>query len=130
MKTVSDEYEEVFDFKKIAIVIGIIGIVVIIVIFFAGLFTSSLFNTDFPNPILDFPEFLPEIELPEMTQQQSIEDEWLNVKTNYQKFVDFGISVDDILDIQDMDCSSFENDSLISKDSKYTMIFEERRSEC
>jgi len=126
---VTEEYEEVYDFKKIIIIGGIIALVVILS---AWVFISINFESwlEYPNPILDFPEFLPEIELPDMTQQQSIEDEWLNVKPNYQKFVDFGISVDDIIDIQDMDCLAFENDSLISKDPKYTMIFEQRRSEC
>lgn len=109
----SEEYDEVYDFKKIGIVIGVIGIVAIIVIFFAGLFTETL------------SEFMPVIELPVLPELTD-----LDIKPNYRKFLDFGISADDIKDIQNMDCISFENEALISKDPKYTMIFEERRSEC
>ena len=124
----SEEYEEVYDFKKIIIVGGIIALVVIL----SALVFISI-NTDwfesfenwleFPNPILDFPEFIPKIELPTMNQDEDI-------KPNYRKFLDFGISADDIKDIQNMECITFENEALISKDPKYTMIFEERRSEC
>ncbi len=120
----SEEYEEVYDFKKIIIIGGIIALVVILS---AWVFISINFESwlEFPNPILDFPEFLPEIELPDLPELTD-----LDIKPNYRKFLDFGISADDIQDIQNMDCISFENEALISTDPKYTMIFEERRSEC
>jgi len=120
----NEDYIEVYDFKKIGIVIGIIGIIVIIVMFFAGLFTSSFFNTDFPNPILDFPEFIPEINFP--VGQGS------TISTSYEKYLDFGLTKEDILFYQNYNCVQiqYKNGTGLQEGGKFGAIFIQKSIEC
>lgn len=54
------------------------------------------------------------------------------IKDDYIKFLDFGISGDDIVDIQSTPCEIFSGNqsSLLSADNKYKVIFDQRRNEC
>ena len=124
------EYEEGYDLKKVgALILGII-LVVIVATMFLGLIN------------IEIPEItIPEITIPE-TQNQITNDQTApqeptqvqipnnNLRPEYEKYFDFGLSVDDIIDIQNMDCSVFTANGTMSTDPKFTGIFEQRRSEC
>lgn len=68
----SDEYEEieVTDFRMIGLVAAILlAAAVLISLVVIGVITIP--NLDYPNPVLDFPEFIPKIELPELLTETS-----------------------------------------------------------
>lgn len=113
----SEDYIEVYDFKKIGIVIGIIGIIVIIVMFFTGLFTSS------------FSEFIPEIELPEINFPVGQSS---TISTSYEKYLEFGLSKEDILFYQNYDCVQiqYKNGTGLQEGGKFGAIFVQKSIEC
>jgi len=128
----SEEYEEVFDRTKVfALIIGIVSVGVLIVFFM----TVDLEQIVIPEIVI------PEIEIPEIQlQEQTITEPQIPdelepgkdvIKDEYLKYLDFGLSMDDIVDIQSMSCSVFSssNDTL-STDNKYQNIFDQRRLEC
>ena len=89
---------------------------------------------------VDFEQIqIPEIQIPvmEIQEQPVIEQEQTtteNIKPEYQKYIEFGLTEDDIIDIQSMPCSFFDvsvnNGTELSTDSKYQNIFDQRRLEC
>lgn len=113
----SEDYIEVYDFKKIGIVIGIIGIIVIIVMFFAGLFTSS------------FIEFIPEIELPEINFPVGQSS---TISLSYEKYLDFGLTKEDILFYQNYNCIQiqYKNGTGLQEGGKFGAIFIQKSIEC
>jgi len=134
-----EEYEDAFDFKKIgAIAVGIIIAVV------AATILLGIIKVDIPTiPEIELPEINIETEQPSQQQQQQpetvvptpespiieVEDKRDLIKPEYEKYIDFGITIDDIVDIQFMPCLSFEEGNF-SQESKYIEIFKQRRSEC
>lgn len=106
------ETQYVTDYKKIGLIAIICGI--IFSIFFIVI-SGSL-------PILSSPiaENQPQ-ELTEKTDQ---------IKPEYQKYLELGISKDDVLDFQTMSCSVFNTPELLSTDTKYTSIIEQKKIEC
>ncbi len=115
----SEEYEEVYDRTKVfALIIGLVSAGVLVVFFLTVDFEQIKF---------------PEIQLEEQTESQipvQLEPGKDVIKDDYFKFIDFGISLDDIVDIQSMPCSVFSNNDTLSTDSKYQNIFDQRRLEC
>jgi len=110
----SEEIKEVIDYKKI------IGITVVaVVVGIIGVYAVFGWPSDFELP--DLKSSMEEIRNTEKTT---------NVRNEYKQYFDKGITEDDILDIQDLDCMMFEDEDLISKDPKYTEIFNQRRAEC
>lgn len=110
----TEEIKEVIDYKKILIVIGLVslGIVVLIII----------------NPINIT---LPTIALPVLTEENKpVTEKTDPIKPEYQKYLDLGISYDDVLDFQDMECTIFNTPEMISTDTKYTAIIEQRKIDC
>ena len=92
---------------------------------------------------IEIPEIeIPEIEIPEIEIQEQVEQEPVqqttteNIKPEYQKYIEFGLTEDDIFDIQSMPCGIFDDlatngtQSQLSTDSKYETIFDQRRNEC
>jgi len=118
----SEEYEEVFDRTKVfALIIGLVSVGVLIVFFL---------TVDFEQ--IKIPE-IPEIQLQEQTiikPPVQLEPGKDVIKDDYFKYIDFGISIDDIVDIQSMPCESFGQNGTLSTDSKYQNIFDQRRLEC
>lgn len=116
----SEEYEEVFDRTKVfALIIGLVSVGVLIVFFLT----------------VDFEQIkIPEIQIP-ITETETqipvqLEPGKDVIKDEYFKYIDFGISLDDIVDIQSMPCSVFSGNDTLSTDSKYQNIFDQRRLEC
>ena len=122
----SEEYEEVFDRTKVfALIIGLVSVAVLIVFFL---------TVDFEQikiPEIEIPIEIPEIEIQEQPVQQTTTE---NIKPEYQKYIEFGLTEDDIIDIQSMLCGFFDdeinNGTELSTDSKYQNIFDQRRLEC
>jgi len=115
----SEEYEEVYDRTKVfALIIGLVSVGVLIVFFLT----------------VDFEQItIPEIQFQEQTESQipvQLEPGKDVIKDDYFKYIDFGISIDDIVDIQSMPCSTFGQNDSLSTDSKYQNIFDQRRLEC
>jgi len=121
----SEDYEEVYDRTKVfALIIGLVSIGVLIVFFL---------TVDFEQ--IKIPQIeIPEIQLQEQTRSEPIPDQLEPgkdvIKDDYFKYLDFGISIDDIVDIQSMPCSVFSANDTLSTDSKYQNIFDQRRLEC
>ena len=120
----SEEYEEVYDRTKVfALIIGLVSVGVLVVFFL---------TVDFEQ--IKIPEIqIPEIQLQEQTESQipvQLEPGKDVIKDDYFKYIDFGISIDDIVDIQSMPCSAFEQNDTLSTDNKYQNIFDQRRLEC
>lgn len=106
------ETQYVTDYKKIGIIAVACGIG------FGVLFFTLGQNITFPT--LQMQENQAE-QLTEKTDQ---------IKQEYKKFVDLGISKDDILDFQVMSCSVFDTPEMLSTDTKYTSIIEQKKIEC
>ncbi len=138
-----EEYEDAFDFKKI----GVIAVVIIIAVVAATVFLGII-EVNIPTiPDIELPEVNINIETEQPSQQQepdtvvtdppptpvspiiNAEDKRGLIKPEYEKFIEFGITIDDIVDIQNMSCLSFDEGN-ISTDPKYAEIFEQRRTEC
>lgn len=109
----TEEVKEVIDYKKI-------GIIAIICIGFAGLIFIVL------SPILSIQ--LPQLNLPQIQEDQTEKTD--QIKPEYQKYLELGISKDDVLDFQTMSCSVFNTPELLSTDTKYTSIIEQKKIEC
>jgi len=112
------EYEEVVDFKKI-------GLIATILILGSIIIAVYVLGMDFPT-----------IEIPEINSNEQIEPETETIQADprirdeYKKYIDFGLSEDDILNIQELPCEAFETKENFSQDPKYGMIFQQRESEC
>lgn len=107
----SETTEYVTDYKKIGIIAIACGIGLGVLFFTLGQ------NISFPTlPMQDQPE-----QLTEKTDQ---------IKQEYKKYLDLGISTDDILDFQSMPCSIFDTPEMLSTDTKYTSIIEQKKIEC
>lgn len=113
----SEEEYDGYDLKKIGILIG--GCVIA-----AGIILTLLFG------FIDIDIELPPIKIPKTESQPRIIDN--NINPEYVKYLDFGISEDDIIDIQELDCIMFEpeNANYMPNDTKYTEILNQRRAEC
>lgn len=109
------EVQEVLDYKKIGLVVGIIAVAGII-----GYFFLTGYSLELPNiPGTNF-------EIPEMVPNQLDQ-----VKPQYEKFIDFGLSEDDILDFQNLPCDVLHNQpELISQEPKFEAIKTQREIEC
>ena len=135
------EYEEGYDLKKVgALILGII-LAVIVVSMFIGLINIQIpeitipemqteqaqqTNTE-PETMQEPPQptpISPVIQVPE-----DIENKRELIKPEYEKYLDFGLSVDDIVDIQFLSCEILETED-ISQDPKFVQIFKQRLSEC
>jgi hypothetical protein len=122
----SEEYEEVFDRTKVfALIIGLASVAVLIVFFL---------TVDFEQiqiPEIQIPIEIPEIEIQEQPVEQTRTE---NIKPEYQKYIEFGLTEDDIIDIQSMPCGFFDdtisNGTELSTDNKYETIFDQKRTEC
>lgn len=110
----TEEYKEVTDYKKILIVSGIIGGIIAV-----GL---SLYSLD------DFGMLIPDFS--EKQEPTELEKQLSMIQEEYKKFIDLGISADDVLNFQEMPCETFNTPEMISTDPKYTAIIEQRRSDC
>ncbi len=118
----SEEYEEEYDRTKVfALIIGLVSVVVLII------FLATV----------DFDQIIPEIQLDETifeTESQipdQLEPGKGVIKDEYFQYLDFGLSIDDIVDIQSIDCNVFHNqNNSLSTDSKYENIFNQRKNEC
>lgn len=108
----TEEVKEVIDYKKIILVI--IGIVIPI----AGFIVLN------PGNYITLPTIQMQEDIPIITEKT------IPVKPEYQKFLDLGVSYDDVLDFQDMDCTVFNTPEMISTDTKYTSIIEQRKIDC
>lgn len=104
----TEEVKEVVDYKKIVLVI--IGI----------LFAIAVFVYINPGNYI----ILPTIEIQE---ELPITEKTTQIKPEYEKFLDLGISYDDIIDFQDMDCTIFNTPERISQDSKFISIIEQKK---
>ncbi len=119
----SEEYEEEFDRTKVfALIIGLVSVGVLIIF----LATVDFEQIVIPEIQLDETIFETESQIPDQ-----IEPGKDVIKDEYFKYLDFGISIDDIVDIQSIDCNVFHNqNNSLSTDSKYENIFDQRRNEC
>lgn len=114
--TIEYEEYEVVDFKKIGLFATMIVLGGILVAVYIG-------GVDFPT-----------IDLPEKTvfnaneQNTHVQDQRIN--SEYRKYIDLGISEDDILNIQELPCEAFESPENLSTDPKYELIFNQRQSDC
>lgn len=128
----SEEYELVFDYKKIALlIIGIMAVMLVVFIIISGELPSFLSEIKIPEIAL------PEIELPVQSTQPTTQEQIPQpeppeqMKGEYQQYLGFGLSEDDIIDIQSMNCSLFsQGNATMSEDPKFTLIFEQRKAEC
>lgn len=117
------EYEDGYDLKKI----GAIAIIVIGLAFISFYFVYPE-NYSWVN-LSNISEFLWQ----NMDSGSILEDKVNeNIKTDYTKYLEFGITEDDVIDIQSLDCSMFleSNKHLMPNDTKYDAILEQRRAEC
>lgn len=140
------EYEDAFDFKKIGVIAVVIIIAVVAATVFLGIIEVNI--PTIPDIEFELPEVNINIETEQPSQQQEpdtvvtepppptpvspiidAEDKRGLIKPEYEKFIEFGITIDDIVDIQNMSCLSFDEGN-ISTDPKYAEIFEQRRTEC
>ena len=111
----SDELEEVTDFKKVGIII--IGVTVVAI---GSMYFLMPENFTIPDVVLE----LPQIEMPKAETTSP------NLRDDYKVFVG-EISEDDVIDFQNLDCSIIlGNSSLISNDKKYDEVIAFRQSEC
>lgn len=115
------EYEEVVDFKKI-------GLIVTILILGSIITAVYIFGMDFPNIDLTQPKN-------ESVQQPITEGDTQSqidprIRNDYKKYIEFGLSQDDILNIQELPCEAFETPENFSQEPKYELIFQQRQSEC
>lgn len=104
----SEQY--VTDYKKIGLIAIICGLILGIVYF---MITG-----------------LPSISTTDTQEIQQLTEKTDQIKPEYQKYIDLGISHDDILDFQDMSCSIFNTPEMLSTDTKYTSIIEQKKIEC
>lgn len=158
-----DEYEESYDLKKVAILAGLIIAAAVVATIVLGVvdlgveipnvgievsddvIVPEIKEVEKPTMEIQDPpqqEFEPIIAPPEITEQPeqapprpAIDpfEKPLEIKPEYEKYLETGISEDDILDIQSMNCNWFDFNnasSVISDDPKYERIFEQRKSEC
>ncbi len=117
----SEEYELVFDYKKIALlIIGIMAVMLVVFIIISGELPSFLSEIK-----------IPEIDLPVQSTPQPEPEPLGQMKGEYQQYLGFGLTEDDIIDIQNMNCNLFsQGNATISEDPKFTLIFEQRKAEC
>lgn len=118
-----EEYEDEYDPKRIGALIIVLAVVSFILLVFFEIIDFGTFDfssielpkTEKTNEVIETPN--PNIE---------------GIKPEYQKYIDFGISNDDIIDFQNLDCTVFEpeNENLLSTDPKFEQIIQQRRSEC
>lgn len=128
----SEDYEEVYDRTKVfALIIGLVSVGVLVVFFL----TVDLEQIVLPE--IEIPKIeIPVIQLQEQTiTEPQIPDEIEPgkdaIKDDYFKYLDFGLSMDDIVDIQSMPCSVFSSsNNTLSTEGKYQNIFDQRRLEC
>ena len=111
----TEEYKEVIDYKKI----GLIGLVIGVAILLIMLFIMPIFTQNIAPKEIE--------KIVEQPEQNQIRPE---IKPQYQKFIDLGITEDDVVDFQEMPCEIFDTPEKISPDPKYTAIIEQRKSEC
>ena len=118
----AEEFKEVTDYKKIFLVAGIIVVGVIVFALVNPLKFESTFDIKIPEiiPENSFFEGEPKIDTEKTSQ----------IKPEYLKYLDLGLTYDDILDFQDLPCSTFDTPEIISTDSKYTAIIEQRKIDC
>lgn len=109
----SEEFKEVTDYKKIFIIAGIIV---------AGIAVLALLN---PIQNITLPEliFNPQ-------EEKQVTEKTIPIKQEYEKYLDLGISYDDVLDFQDLPCQIFDTPEMISPDSRFTAIIEQRKIDC
>lgn len=108
------ETQYVTDYKKIGMVAIGCGVGLGILFFILG-------GQNISFPTLSIPENQPSQQLTEKTDQ---------IKSEYQKYLELGISKDDILDFQMMSCAIFDTPEMLSTDTKYTSIIEQKKIEC
>lgn len=110
----SEDYIEVIDFNKIALVVGLISIP----IFFGVLFYAGLIPVDISKISL------PEIDLP-VGQDSSINE-------NYQKFLEFGLAKQDVLWYQNYSCVElqYENGTGLQDNGKFGAIYTQKLLDC
>ena len=154
---IDDEYEDGYDLKKVAILAGLIITAAVVVTVVLGVIDLGIdfsqVNVEVSDEVVmpelnevekptmeiqDPPqeEFEPIVAPPETNDQPVIQDPFdkeTELKPEYEAFLETGLSQDDILDIQSMNCEwfTFNNASqVISDDPKYSKILDVRKSEC
>lgn len=129
------EYEEGYDLKKIgALALGIILVVIVVSMFFGLIeipeITIPEIQTEQPNTEPETIQEQPPAPIsPVIVVPEDIENKRELIKPEYEKYLNFGLSADDIVDIQFLSCEILETED-VSEDPKYTQIFNQRLSEC
>ncbi len=149
----SEEYEEVYDFKKIFIVIGIAIAIVIAV----GLIITFDLEKLLPDGIISDLEF--EIKLPEFTEREipptineiikkgdesppldpftldpfsHLDTPMFETRTQNElliiEFIRFGLEEEDITDVLTDDCSNYQNST--SNESRFQKLFDVKKELC
>jgi len=139
-----EEYEEVTDFKKIGIIIGVI-VSVIGGMFFAGVFTPEFFEnisqTNIELPNIELPQFT-QIEIPPVIDEIikkgdesiAIQDPPIILETRSQnelliiEFLRLGLLEEDITDVLTDDCSNYKNSTV--NEVRFEKLFEVKRELC
>jgi len=136
-----EEYEEVTDFKKIGIIIGIV-IAVIGGMFIAGVFTPEFFEkvsqTDIGNIELPKIELPTEVTIPPIIDEiikkgdESIEPPTPETRSQNEllivEFLRLGLLEEEITDVLTDDCSNYTNST--TNEAKFEKLFEVKQELC
>ena len=139
----SEEYEEVTDFKKIGIIVGV-TISVIIGLFLAGVFTpeflENISQVNIENIELPKIELPTEITIPPIINEiikkgddsKPIDQPIPETKTQNEllllEFLRLGLEEEDITDVLTDDCSNYQNST--SNESKFQKLFDVKKELC
>ncbi len=115
----SEDYIEVIDIRKILIVFIPIAIAVIAV----SLFALGIINLE----TLEFS--IPEISMPNIEPPITINPA---INENYQKFIQFGLTEDEILGYQNYKCIDIreQNNTALNQQGKFSAIYSQKIIEC
>jgi len=139
----SEEYQEVTDFKKIGIIVGV-TISVIIGLFLAGVFTpeflENISQVNIENIELPKIELPTEITIPPIINEiikkgddsKPIDQPIPETKTQNEllllEFLRLGLEEEDITDVLTDDCSNYQNST--SNESKFQKLFDVKKELC
>ena len=113
------EYKEVTDFRKIALVVALPILLASFAIYF-------LQSTQIEFPEIEIPTIIIEEEQVAVITEPMIREE-------YRRFLNKGVSVDDVFNFQELSCATFdvpEDQQITTLIDQHQEIFDQRRLEC
>jgi hypothetical protein len=110
----TSQFVEVWDYPKIAGFIGLMLMASLMVLWITDVIDLNIIG-----------KTIKELKLPDTVSIPQIQG---SVTEPYQKFLDFGLTADEIVFYQNMNCNNFQNVTLA--DSRFGGIFEQKKLEC